>query len=219
MTFPENTGQIQLSQPFGQWISKYASDSRFQRYLEIGTWNGRGSTVCFYKGFMDRTQPAILQSYEIDRLRAAEAQTVWKDIPSIRILHGRVLKDDQCPMYREVNKLFPEMSEAWHTADIQNFWSCPYIAPEDPEVVLLDGAEYLTQFEFERVFVSNPRIRVYLLDDTCAEKTKRISQFLLQHPEWTRVAYSDTERNGWAVFERINASAAQIPETLSAQEQ
>lgn len=50
---------------------------------------------------------------------------------------------------------------------------------------------------------------MYLLDDTCAEKTKRISAYLLNHPEWTRVAYSDTERNGWAVFERVQSSSTE----------
>jgi hypothetical protein len=46
-------------------------------------------------------------------------------------------------------------------------------------------------------------VRVYILDDTHTAKTPRINDFLLNHPEWTRIAYSDTERKGWAVFEKI----------------
>ena len=199
----DNTGQIQRVQPFGQWIAKYAADTRFSRYLEIGTWNGRGSTCCFYDGFTKRSDTPILQSYEIDAGRASEAAALWSFAPQIRVLHGRILKDDQCPIYREVLTLFPHVNEQWHTEDVRNFWSCKYVPIEEPEVVLLDGAEYLTQFEFDRVFRDCPSVRVYILDDTHTAKTPRINEFLLNHPEWTRVAYSDTERNGWAVFEKI----------------
>lgn len=203
----ENTGQIQLTQPFGEYIARVAADTRFQRYLEIGTWNGRGSTCCFYEGFTRRTDAPTLQSYEIHAERAKEAQELWADVPAIRVIRGRVLQDNQCPVYREVLKSFPEVVESWHVEDVRNFWACPYVPIENPEVVLLDGAEYLTQFEFDRVFKDCPSVRMYLLDDTCAAKTARINRYLLDHSEWTRVAYSDTERNGWAVFERVNTSS------------
>lgn len=210
----ENTGQIQLSQPFGQWIAKYAADTRFQRYLEIGTWNGRGSTCCVYDGFAQRSDGPTLDSYEIHPGRVAEAREIWKSVPSIRIHHGRVLADNQCPIYREVLKAFPNVTESWHTEDVRNFWSCRHVPIQDPEVVLLDGAEYLTQFEFDRVFKNCPSVRVYMLDDTKTEKTPHINAYLLGHPEWTRVAFSDTERNGWAVFERVTPSSEETPENL-----
>lgn len=207
----ENTGQIKLSQPFGEWVSKVAADTRFQRYLEIGTWNGRGSTFCFHNGFAKRSDTPVLQSYEIHKDRVTEAQKVWKHVPQIHIIHGRVLQDNQCPIYREVTKMFPEVVESWHTEDVRNFWGCAYVPPEDPEVVLLDGAEYLTQFEFDRVFKTSPSIRMFLLDDTRVAKTFQINKYLLESPEWTRVAYSDTERNGWAVFERVSVSSEETP--------
>jgi len=219
IVYVENTGQIQLSQPFGQWIAKYAADPRFTRYLEIGTWNGRGSTCCFYNGFIKRSDSPSLQSYEIHGVRAAEAHALWTNAASIQVIHGRVLPDSQCPTYREVQTRFPTLAESWHTEDVRNFWSCPYVAPNDPEVVLLDGAEYLTQFEFERVFRDMPGIRVFLLDDTHTAKTPLIYSYLLEHPEWRRVAYSDVERNGWAVFERVTVSSEQTPETPVDQEQ
>lgn len=203
--FIENTGQIQVSQPFGQWISTYAADTRFSRYLEIGTWNGRGSTVCFYNGFTKRSDSPVLYSYEINSQRVTEARNVWKSVPNIKILHGRILTNDQCPIYREVLKAFPNVTEEWHTEDIRNFWNCPHIPIEEPEVVLLDGAEYITKFEFDRVLKNCSSVQVYLLDDTVVDKTKEINQYLLNHPDWRRIAYSDTERNGWAVFERHSA--------------
>jgi hypothetical protein len=197
-----NTGQIQMSQAFGQCIAKVAADPRFTRYLEIGTWNGRGSTYCIYEGFKTRPDGPVLQSYEINKERVAEARTLWAPNPSLKILYGRVLQNAQCPTYREVSQRFPGANATWHTEDIQNFWESPYIAPEDPEVVLLDGAEYLTWYEFDRVFKDMESVQVFLLDDTKTDKTPAIEAYLSAHPDWIRMAGSDTERNGWAMFER-----------------
>lgn len=213
----ENTGQIKLTQELGKWISRYASDERFSRYVEIGTWNGRGSTCCFYDGFTRRRSPHALQSYEISSTRVNEARDIWKHIPEIQILHGRVLQDHECPIYDRVKEMFPNLALAWHTEDIQNFWSCPYIPMNNPEVVLLDGAEYLTWFEFETM-KNIDSIRVFLLDDVYTEKCPRVFAYLQNNPDWKLVVKGD-DRNGWAVFEKITSFSEQIPETLVVQEQ
>jgi hypothetical protein len=207
----ENTGQIQLTQPFGQWISKYGADERFSRYLEVGTWNGRGSTCCFYDGFSKRTTTPTLQSYEIFDQRAKEAKTLWSRVPSIEIIHGRMLKDHECPMYRDVYHIHPQVNADWHSEDIRNFWSCSYVAPNDPEVVLLDGAEYLTYFEFEKLR-DMEGIQVFMLDDTGTAKNPHAFKVLSESPEWKLVA-SGSDRNGWAVFEKLTASSVQTLET------
>lgn len=201
----ENTGQIKLTQDFGRWISQYASDERFSRYVEIGTWNGRGSTCCFYDGFVKRSSPHTLQSYEISKARVQEAIQIWKHVPEIQILHGRVLRDDECPLYERVKEVFPNLSLDWHTEDIQNFWSCSYVPMNAPEVVLLDGAEYLTWFEFEAM-KNTESIRVFLLDDTNTDKCPHVFGYLQSHPDWTLVAKGE-DRNGWAVFEKITSSS------------
>lgn len=206
-----NDGQIQLTQPFGQWISKYAADTRFSRYLEVGTWNGRGSTCCFYHGFCERKDSPMLQSYEIFDQRVREASKVWDSVKSIRIIHGRVLENHECPMYDVVQRLHVTgFNPEWHAEDIRNFWSCSYVAPEEPEVVLLDGAEYLTYYEFEK-FRHMDSIRVFMFDDIGTAKNWHAHKVLLESPEWNLVA-SGTDRNGWSVFERITASSAQTPE-------
>jgi hypothetical protein len=200
MVHVENTGQVKLTQELGKWISRYSADERFTRYLEIGTWNGQGSTCCFYDGFARRSSPYTLQSYEISAERVEQARGVWKDVPDIRILHGRVLQDHECPVFDKVKELFPTMTVAWHAEDIRNFWSCPYVPMESPEVVLLDGAEYLTQFEFEAI-KSLDSTRVFLLDDVYTDKCPRVFEELSTNPDWACVA-KGTERNGWAVFEK-----------------
>lgn len=211
MVYVENTGQVKLTQELGQWISKYAADERFSNYVEIGTWNGRGSTCCFYDGFAKRRSPYTLQSYEISASRVQEARKVWEAVPDIHILHGRVLKDHECPVFARVKDVFPSMSLEWHTEDIKNFWSCPYVPMQDPQVVLLDGAEYLTYFEFETM-KDVESIQVFLLDDANIDKCFHIRSYLDHQSNWKCVARGN-DRNGWAVFEKVNASSEQTPVT------
>lgn len=196
----ENTGQIKVDSEFGTWISKYSADSRFTRYLEIGTWNGRGSTCCFYDGFLKRTDAHCLQSYEIAPDRVEYAKQVWAFYKPITIIHGRML--EECPSLEQVKSVHPHINSEWHSDDVRNFGTCPYIAMDDPEVILLDGAEYLTWFEFERM-IHTTAASVYLLDDTHTAKCPKILEWFGQHPEWKCVAGSDTDRNGWAVFEKM----------------
>lgn len=215
--YVENTGQIKLTEHFGQWVSKYAADTRFSRYLEIGTWNGRGSTCCFYNGFCQRTDSPRLQSYEIFTQRVEEANALWKRVPSIRIIHGRVLQNNECPVYEVVKGIHPVINAEWHAEDIRNFWTCEYVAPESPEVVLLDGAEYLTYFEFEK-FRHMDSIRVFMLDDIVTAKNPHAYAVLSESPEWKCVA-SGTDRNGWAVFERIVVEQAEEEEVIASSEE
>lgn len=195
-----NTGQIKVDSPFGQWITKYAADPKFSRYLEIGTWNGQGSTCCFYEGFKTRTDTFALQSYEIAKDRVIEATNVWNGYSPIQIIHGRMLEDTECPTWNIVRSIHPSINIEWHTQDVMHFWNCKYVPMNDPEVILLDGAEYLTWFEFEKM-IKTTNASVYLLDDTQTAKCPKILEWFKSHPEWKRVDGSDTERNGWAIYE------------------
>ena len=198
----QNTGQIKLSQSFGQSIAAYAADTRFHRYLEIGTWNGRGSTLCFYAGFQIRSDSPTLDSYEICLPRIQEARDVWKFVPNIRIHHAHIFS--HIPDYDTICTIHPNMNETWYNDDVYNLKSASFLTPDSPEVVLLDGSEYFTYFEFH-ILKDIPSIRVFLLDDTSANKNKNLKVFeiLNSDPKWLLKGNSMTERNGWAIFEKI----------------
>jgi len=196
----ENTGQVKVDSTFGQWIAKYASDTRFSRFLEIGTWNGQGSTCCFYDGFTKRNDTFTLQTYEINAGLASQAKKVWEFYPSIEVIYGHMLPNSQFPTREQVTALHPTMNTEWHDVDTENFQQSPHVPMNDPQVVLLDGAEYLTHFDF-LYLIEHSRATVYLLDDTAVAKCAKIVEWFAAHPEWRRVAFSTTERNGWAVYE------------------
>jgi glycosyl transferase family 25 len=200
----ENTGQVKVDSQFGRWIIKYASDKRFKRYLEIGTWNGRGSTCCFYEGFKYRTDSDyMLQSYEINSSRANEAKDVWKFYPHIDVIHGSIMKINEYPSLEDIQKIHPELNMEWYIDDINSLKTCDVIPMIDPEVVCLDGSEYLTYFEFQKI-MRDTNAKVYILDDTIVSKCIKIVEWFKNHnDEWKCIDYSDSERNGWCIFEKL----------------
>ena len=88
-----NTGQVKLTHTLGLLAKKYAEDTRFSRYLEIGTWNGGGSTVCFGMGLSTRKDNPVFISLESNISRVNEAKLLWKNISNVEILHARIFDD------------------------------------------------------------------------------------------------------------------------------
>ena len=198
----ENTGQIQLGSKFGGWIWKYAADPRFTRFVEIGAWNGRGSTCCFYDGFRTRSDNVTLQSYEIDPARAAESRNVWTFYPRIEIIHGHAMPTAKYPSSNEARSMFPTMINEWYETDMKNILESEYVPMKDPQVILLDGGEYVTYSEFLHMMRST-NATVYMLNNTNSSKCPKVVEWFGANAGWTRIAYSDTEGGGWAIYERV----------------
>ncbi len=195
-----NSGQVKLQQKLGKFAKSYAEDNRFTRYMEIGTWNGRGSTVCFAAGLVGRTN-ATLVSLETNAIKIKEATSLWNDNPKIKILHARIFTDDEIPTFEVIKPIHNYVTESWHKEDIDNCISASYfdVKEYNPEVVMLDGGEYMTYFEY---LILKDIAKVFLLDDTYVSKCNRIVKELSSNPEWKLIDGNYGERNGWHVFEK-----------------
>lgn len=198
-----NTGQVKLNQGIGRWITKYAKDLRYKKFLEIGTWNGRGSTVCFAYGFKSRTDNPEFLSLETNEDLYKQSSEFWRDDLNIKIRHCRIFKDNELPTLDIVQSIHSDINKDWHEQDINNFKSASYIEVS-PDVVLLDGGEYMTYFEYLKL---KDTAKVFILDDTSAAKCKKIVEELSQNSEWKLIDKDPNERNGWHVFERLQISS------------
>lgn len=201
-----NTGQVQLTQGLGQWITRYAADPAFTRYLEIGSWNGRGSTICFGAGFEHRSTEYDFRSMETSPERVSESRSFWAFNSAIKIYHGRILKDEDIPTFDMVRSaLGNDIVASWHEEDMSNFRLAAFhdMAKFRPQVALLDGGEYMTYFEY---LALKDVVDVFLLDDTSVTKCARIVQELTTDSQWECIAGSSVERNGWQVFQRVSAT-------------
>jgi hypothetical protein len=199
----ENSGQIKYDSSMGTVIAEYANDLRFSNYLEIGTWNGGGSTYCFAKGFEKRVEPFKFASLEINELMYNKAKEMYKDISYIRIFNARILKNEELPSINTFLEMYPNLVSEWFRDDMKYFFQTAYFDVEDykPEVVLLDGSEYLTYFEFKKL---EPTTNVFILDDINTDKCKKIVEELQDSNKWIKKYFVTNERNGWAVFEKVS---------------
>jgi hypothetical protein len=196
-----NDGQIKYTSAMGQVIASYAQDIRFKNYLEIGTWNGGGSTYCFAKGFEHREEPFYFLTLEINKELFEISKEKYKNIPYVRCVHGSIISTHDISNTNMILERFENLNMDWLRDDLENLANVSHIKFDNvsPDVVLLDGSEYLTYFEFMKL---RDTTKVFILDDINTEKCREIVQLLDNSSEWIMKHKVTNERNGWAVYEK-----------------
>lgn len=80
-------GQIDISSAAGQTINKVCCQSDVKTIVEIGTWNGMGSTKCVELAIKNTEKTAI--SIEADLNKYIEAKNNLKN-SKINLLYGKI---------------------------------------------------------------------------------------------------------------------------------
>jgi hypothetical protein len=176
-------------------------------WLEIGSWNGLGSTQCILDGFKNRTDDPHLDSFELDPVMFQIAEENLKDHPCIKnvTFHCNALGHAHRQPFPSEESLSKEERECPHfRIHYEREWALyeqatgviPAVAPE---VAVLDGGEYSGYLDW--VHLDKTRLHYLILDDTNALKNQRVMAEL-DPTEWKCLA-KENERNGWAAFQRI----------------
>lgn len=119
-----NLGQI-CNDIFSNEITKYASDLNYKTFLEIGTWNGLGSTKAFSNGFKNRNDDYIFYSLECNKDKCMDAVKLYADNNKIHILNEVIWNEEPSNFY----EIFPQcltnnMYKHWNEVDIINMKKC-----------------------------------------------------------------------------------------------
>jgi hypothetical protein len=198
-----NIGQI-CNDDFSNEITKYASNLEYKTFLEIGTWNGLGSTKAFSDGFKNRNDDYIFYSLECNFDKCMDAIQLYSHNDKIHILNEVIWNEEPSDFY----EIFPQcLTDAkykhWNEIDIINMKKCnlflnrPNI-PDMFDVLLLDGGEFTTYYEFQ---ILKNRCKVIMLDDTNADKCKLIVNEIKNDSSWKIIKQNDT-RNGFLIAEK-----------------
>lgn len=199
--FTQSNGQITPYGKVGKTIINYIKTENIKNIVEIGTWNGMGSTQCFLLGVSSDTKFYTIESNK------EKVETAKKNLSSyiltnnIKFLWGSILSIEDI---KDAEIIFPELSNSefkrWHSIDIENINNSPNVMSELPDKIdflLLDGGEFTTWYEFQLLF---PRCIKYIaLDDVNVSKCKKIREYLYLNPLWKEVEYIN-ERNGFSIF-------------------
>jgi hypothetical protein len=203
------TGQI-CNDTFANEITTYASNLKYKTFLEIGTWNGLGSTKAFSDGFSRRNDDYVFYSLECNKDKCSQAALLYSDNPKMHILNEVIWNQEPKDFYQ----IFPqcltnEMYKRWNEVDIVNMNSCDLFLnrpnlPDIFDVVLLDGGEFTTYHEFQAL---KNRCNILMLDDINVDKCKLIVKEIKSDRSWKIIKEENTTRNGYLIVEKISASS------------
>lgn len=192
-------GQVSDKHQIGRWIRLLASLEENRTILEIGTWNGNGTSKMIVQGVCSRR---VGQSVKVIGLEANEkfyrkAKSNLRKYSFFHVVFGTIVTQQALDTQN-----LTSVEREWLAKDIGDLESAPFvlsIIPTRIDLLVLDGGEFSTYAEFQ---VLKERVSKWLvLDDTNTRKAKRILQELVADNLFSIVFQSD-ERNGTAVLLR-----------------
>lgn len=195
-----NVGQITMEHTIGKALRDIAALPSVYSILEVGTWNGLGSTRCIVEGLGQRPADSyVFYSLEANSEKCAFARDVYKDMGSVHILNEVLYNEEPA----DQDEIFPELKanetyQFWHRIDMENMRTKPLFLsrsglPAIFDLVLLDGGEFTTWYEY---LALKDRCRILALDDTNVCKCQRIVQEIKSQPEKWQVILETAERQG-----------------------
>jgi hypothetical protein len=207
-------GEINENDEFGKVIIDVVTRYNLQKVLEIGSWDGTGSTQCFIKGMSVLTSPD-LTCVEVKRdryeklVKNTQAYSWVKCVNQTTISLKALIDKDFESLWNSnyccINSDKSTVRE-WFDHDIEEITKYNHGFLETDQRfydgVLIDGGEFFGYSEYKLV---KDRTNVLFLDDYySAFKNNQSARELTKDPEWEVVAGNRYCRNGYAVFKRRN---------------
>jgi hypothetical protein len=196
-------GQINLYDQAGIDIRNICEREDVKTIVEIGTWNGRGSTFCVYESIKNTEKRLI--SLETWKEMYDLSFDFYQDKKEVSIINGYIseklldfdsLHDSFFTDYDKNLKL------SWYNEDLKNINNCKNVLdqiPEEIDFLILDGGEYSS---WEEYLILKDRSKIIFLDDT---RPPTIKNFMAREDLLkTRKVIVDNLyiRNGYCIFEK-----------------
>lgn len=174
-------GQINDETRGGKLIYEFIKKFDIQNVLEIGTWNGLGSTLVIYNALMSTGSTFSFMSIETDKIAYNYAKKNLKKFPEIKLKLGRIIEvidlpDPNLIDFRKHN-LNPENIE-WFYQDIRRYKKTKNISSllnDQYDFILFDGGEFSTFAEFKLLYT---RTKFFGLDDIQTYKQYEVIEFI-----------------------------------------
>lgn len=202
-------GHINRDHKFGFLLAKLGADTQFKTYLEVGTWNGQGSTQCLMYGILNSNPTAVFYSLEANADMYAKALSFWgKSYAQLKLIRGTLHRKIMPLSDVESNPMFykylpsGDKYKQWYNEEQISVLSSEIITIADKEidVVIIDGGEYSAEGDWEVLEKKNPKI--VCLDDCQAVKAYFLRNRLIESGQWDIVIDEIEDRNGWIILKR-----------------
>ncbi len=174
-------GQIRINTPPGKLLYKFIENTDIKSVLEIGTWNGLGSTTVLYEALKSKGGAFSITSLETDKIAYKNAKKNLKNKKEINLILGRITEINELPNPTSIDfikhGLDPENIE-WFYQDIRRYKKTKNIInllDSSYDLILFDGGEFSTFAEFEKLF---QRSTYFCLDDVYTYKQYEVIQYI-----------------------------------------
>jgi hypothetical protein len=195
-------GQINLNDEAGIHIKNICERVDVKTIVEIGTWNGRGSTLCIYEAIKNTEKKLI--SLETWKEMYDIAFDFYKDKKEVSIING-FISDKLLDFNSLDNSFFTDYDRnlklSWYNEDLKNINNRKNVLdqiPEEIDFLILDGGEYSS---WEEYLILKDRSKIIFLDDT---RPPTIKNFMAREDllKTRKVIVDDLyNRNGYCIFE------------------
>jgi hypothetical protein len=196
------SGQIRKEHQIGRWIEFISAMPNVNNMVEIGTWNGRGSSQAIVRGVKSRSRVSRADvnviGYEINPLMVKSAEKVLKKYSFFKVIFGSIVNVE------ELDRTNLDATEkSWFEQDVLWMANAPKVfetLPSSIDLLILDGGEFSTFAEFVKL---NSRVTNWIiLDDTKTRKCAEIMRLVRKENKFF-VVYESDERHGTSILKRI----------------
>jgi len=188
-------GQLNRNTPAGQQIYEICKYPDIKTIVDIGTWNGKGSTRCIYDAIIDSNKKNYkVFSIECSKIMYEEAKINFPiPLNNFLLIYGSLIDVEELYPIRE---LFKNDAGAlkWMDDDIRCIKECNNNVfeqiPEKIDFLIIDGGEFSGELEFKKLY---KRCKYIFLHDTTSFKNKNNRQFILNNPDKFELIYDNTD--------------------------
>lgn len=196
-----NQGQINRGSRLGDKIYGICRQSDVKTIVDIGTWNGMGSTKCIYDAVIGTNKQ--VWSLECNKIRHEEAKINLGFLqPSFKLIHGTIVTYEE--LAPRMEKLENDTLKSWLKEDLAWLQNTPMVLnqlPEKIDLCIIDSGEFSGDLEFFKLW---QKCHYIVLDDTNAIKHKETKKFILSNIDKFKVLEDNTtDRNGYLICEVI----------------
>ena len=204
-------GQINRGSSLGEIIYNLCLQSDIKNIVEIGTWNGMGSTKCIYDAILKKQGEYLVYSLECNQEFYNICIDNYKNLTKLAnfyLILGSIIDPNENidPMFNFDDRFFTqysrEIQSSWCKEDIENCKKSPNvlnILPDKIDLLILDGGEFSGLSEYNKL---KDRSIYFILDDTNNIKNYEVSRIIRNNNDY-EILFDSNERNGFLVAKKV----------------
>jgi hypothetical protein len=209
--------EININEEFGNSIYNTVLEYKLNSNLEIGSWDGEGSTFCFVEAMKQNAGQKFLACIEIDKQKISILSQRYKAFDFVQPIYGSSINYEEMlykdfeeiwnSPYNKINKNITDkqLVKSWFDRDIEllkkvKTSAINYLKNYYWDSVLIDGGEFTGYSEFN--LLKNKTKFLFLDDVHHAFKCYEIYEELKNDNNWELLNENKNIRNGYAIFKR-----------------